>query len=80
MLNIEEIAGSGFTLIVDDMTAEERSQESINVMFQELRQVLNNRNFDISIAANQEDVMRLQGRLLFKLMFDKLDKLCQDDG
>ena len=80
MLNIEEIVGSGFTLIVDDLTAEERSQESINVMFQELRQVLNNHNFDISIAANHEDAMRFQGRLLFKLMFDKLDKLCQADG
>lgn len=79
MLNTEEIIGSGFTVIVDDQTAEERSQESINSMFQELRVVLNKYGFDISIVANQEDIMRLQGRLLFKKMFDKLDKLCQEE-
>lgn len=79
MLTIEEIIGSGFTVIVDDQTAEERDQESINVMFQELRDVLNKHGFDISIVANQEDIMRLQGRLLFKKMFDKLDKLCQEE-
>jgi len=79
MLNVNEITGSGFTLIADDQTADERSQESINEMFQELRDVLNNHGFDISIVANQEDAMRFQGRILFKKMFDKLDLLCRDD-
>jgi hypothetical protein len=79
MLSTDEITGSGFTLIVDDQTTEERSQESIDSMFQEIRDVLNNHGFDISIVANQEDIMRLQGRLLFKKMFDKLDKLCQEE-
>lgn len=79
MLSTNEIVGSGFTLISDDLTAEERSQESINSMFQEIRDVLNKYGFDISIVANQEDIMRLQGRLLFKKMFDKLDKLCQEE-
>lgn len=79
MLTASEIIGSGFTLIADDQTADERSQESINEMFQELRDVLNNHGFDISIVANQEDAMRFQGRLLFKKMFDKLDLLCRDD-
>lgn len=79
MLTASEIIGSGFTLIADDQTADERTQESINEMFQELRDVLNNHGFDISIVANQEDAMRFQGRLLFKKMFDKLDLLCRDD-
>jgi len=79
MLTASEIIGSGFTLIADDQTADERSQESINEMFQELRDVLNNHGFDISIVANQEDAMRFQGRLLFKKMFEKLDLLCRDD-
>ena len=79
MLTASEIIGSGFTLIADDQTADERSQESINEMFQELRDVLNNHGFDISIVANQEDAMRFQGRILFKKMFDKLDLLCRDD-
>jgi ATP phosphoribosyltransferase len=79
MLTASEIIGSGFTLIADDQTADERSQESINEMFQELRDVLNNHGFDISIVANQEDAMRFQGRLLFKKMFDKLDLLCRDE-
>ena len=79
MLTASEIIGSGFTLIADDQTADERSQESINEMFQELRDVLNNHGFDISIVANQEDAMRFQGRILFKKMFEKLDLLCRDD-
>jgi hypothetical protein len=79
MLNPTDIIGSGFTLIVDDLTAAERTQEDINGMFEELRTVLNNHGFDISIIANQEDAMRFQGRLLFQKMFSKLDKLCQED-
>lgn len=79
MLNIEEIIGSGFTLIADDQTCDERSQESVNAMFQELRDVLNSHGFDISIVANQEDSMRFQGRILFKKMFEKLDSLCRDN-
>ena len=81
MLNVSEIIGSGFTLIASDMTFDEtRSQESINSMFQEIQEVLNKNGFDISIVANQEDAMRFQGKLLFDLMFKKLDKLIQDDN
>lgn len=79
MLNSAEIIGSGFTLIADDQTANNRTQEEINQLFEELRTVLNNHGFDISIVANQEDAMRFQGRLLFQKMFNKLDKLCQED-
>ena len=81
MLNISEIVGSGFTLIASDMTFDEtRSQESINSMFQELQTILNKYGFDISIVANQEDAMRFQGKLLFDLMFKKMDKLVQEDN
>ena len=81
MLNVSEIIGSGFTLIASDMAFDEtRSQESINSMFQEIQEVLNKNGFDISIVANQEDAMRFQGKLLFDLMFKKLDKLIQDDN
>mgnify|MGYP003589370731 FL=1 len=81
MLNISEIVGSGFTLIASDMTFDEsRDQPSINEMFQKLQATLNEYGFDISIVANQEDAMRFQGKLLFDLMFKKLDKLIQDDN
>jgi hypothetical protein len=76
MLNVEEMIGSGCTIIIDDLSGDDRQQESINVMFQEIQTILNKYGFDIAIVANQEDAMRLQGRLLFKTMFDKLDKLC----
>ena len=79
MLNIDEIIGSGFTLIVSDMTFDEnRNQESINGMFQELQTVLNKHGFDISIVADQEDAMRFQGRLLINEMLKKLDSLTVD--
>ena len=80
MINSTEITGSGFTLITSDSLFEDRPQEAINTMFQELQTVLNNYGFDISIVANQEDAMRFQGRLLFNEMFKKLDKLTKEDA
>ncbi len=79
MLSSSNIIGSGFTVIVDDPSGEDRSQDSINEMFVELRSVLNSHGFDIGIVADQDDAMRLQGRLLIARMIDKLDKLCQDE-
>lgn len=75
MLSSEQIRGSGFTLIVDDQTTDERSQESINEMFQDLRNVLNDHGFDISIVADQEDAMKFQARILYKRMYNALEKL-----
>ena len=80
MINSPEITGAGFTLIASDSLFEDRPQEAINTMFQELQTVLNNYGFDISIVANQEDAMRFQGRLLFNEMFKKLDKLTKEDA
>ena len=79
MINANEITGAGFTLIASDSLFEDRPQEAINTMFQELQKVLNSYGFDISIVANQEDAMRFQGRLLFNEMFKKLDKLTKED-
>ena len=79
MLNVSDIVGSGFTIITSDMTFDDtRDQASINKMFEEIRIVLNNYGFDISIAADQESAMRFQGRLLFDEMFRKLDEMCRD--
>jgi len=78
MLNVEEMIGSGCTIIIDDLSGEERPQESINVMFQEIRDILNKNGFDIAIVASQEDAMRLQGRLLFKPLFEKFMKFLEE--
>jgi len=79
MLNVSDIVGSGFTIITSDMTFDEtRDQASINKMFEEIRIVLNNYGFDISIVADQESAMRFQGKLLFNEMFRKLDEMCRD--
>lgn len=79
MLDTEEIRGSGFTIIIDDLTDENRDQESINTLFEEIRKILNAQNFDLAIVASNEDAMHLQGKLLFTKMFEKLDKLCRED-
>ncbi len=79
MLDNKEIQGSGFTIIVSDLTAERRDQEAINKMFSDLQKVLNNNDFDLAIVASNEDAMHLQGKLLFTQMFEKLDKLCRED-
>lgn len=79
MLTSDQIRGSGFTLIVDDQSADERSQETINEMFQELRTVLNEHGFDISIVADQEDAMKFQARLLYKRMYNALEKLAMQE-
>lgn len=79
MLDTEEIRGAGFTIIVDDLTAEPRDQADINKLFEDIRKVLNANNFDLAIVASNEDAMHLQGKLLFTKMFEKLDKLCRED-
>ena len=78
MLNNNEILGSGFTMIVDDQTFQDRSQDSINVMFQEIKEVLNRNGFDISIVSSQEDAMRFQGKILVNQMLEKLYELCKE--
>lgn len=78
MLNNNEILGSGFTMIVDDQTCQDRSQDSINIMFQEIKEVLNRNGFDISIVSSQEDAMRFQGKILVNQMLEKLYELCKE--
>ena len=83
MLQADDIYGAGFTLVVEDLAAmndvEPQSQGQINEMFQELQEVLNKYNLDISIVATQEDAMRFQGRLLLDKMIHKLDTLCKEE-
>jgi len=62
-------------MIVDDQTTEDRSQESINEMFQRLRTILNEHGFDISIVADQEDAMKFQARIMYKRMYNALEKI-----
>lgn len=83
MLQADEIYGAGFTLVVEDLAAmhdiPQQNQEQINTMFQELQDVLNKYNLDISIVLTQDDAVRLQGRILFDKMFKKLDSLCKEE-
>lgn len=72
MLNNDDIRGAGFTIIADDSVADDRDQESINAMFDDLRKVLNAHGFDISIVASNEDAMKFQGKILFREMFEKI--------
>ena len=83
MISENELYGAGFTMIVEDMAAhndlEPQSQEQINIMFEEIREVLNRHNLDICIVASQEDAKRFQGRLLITAMINAVDKLCKSD-
>jgi hypothetical protein len=83
MISENELYGAGFTMIVEDMAAindlEPQSQEQINIMFEEIREVLNRHNLDICIVASQEDAKRFQGRLLITDMINAVDKLCKSD-
>ena len=82
MISVDEMYGAGFTMIVEDMAAlndlEPQSQEQINTMFEEIREVLNRHNLDICIVALQEDAKRFQGRLLINDMIGAVDKLCKE--
>jgi proline racemase len=82
MISVDEMYGAGFTMIVEDMAAlndlEPQSQEQINIMFEEIREVLNRHNLDICIVASQEDAKRFQGRLLITDMINAVDKLCKE--
>jgi len=83
MISENELYGAGFTMIVEDMAAlndlEPQTQEQINIMFEEIREVLNRHNLDICIVASQEDAKRFQGRLLITDMINAVDKLCKSD-
>ena len=83
MISENELYGAGFTMIVEDMAAlndlEPQTQEQINTMFEEIREVLNRHNLDICIVASQEDAKRFQGRLLITDMVNTVDKLCKSD-
>lgn len=83
MISENELYGAGFTMIVEDMAAindlEPQTQEQINTMFEEIREVLNRHNLDICIVASQEDAKRFQGRLLITDMINAVDKLCKSD-
>ncbi len=82
MISENELYGAGFTMVVEDMAAlndlEPQTQEQINVMFEEIREVLNRHNLDICIVASQEDAKRFQGRLLINDMIGAVDKLCKE--
>lgn len=82
MISENELYGAGFTMIVEDMAAlndlEPQTQEQINIMFEEIREVLNRHNLDICIVASQEDAKRFQGRLLINDMIGVVDKLCKE--
>jgi hypothetical protein len=77
VIDAEKINGSGFTIIVSDVAPlydqPQQSQESINEMFNEIFVVLKNRNFQIEMAGENEEMMRLQGRLLFNEFYKILD-------
>ena len=73
MIDITKVSGSGFTLICSDNTllngAESQSQESINEMCVELEKLLQKYNFSIEMIGENEEIMRLQGRILFMKFF-----------
>lgn len=76
MLNVDDINGEGFTIIVSDNTFDkERTQESIDAMFESIREILGQHGFDISIVASNEAAMKFQGKILFETMFDKIQEL-----
>ena len=76
MLNVDDITGEGFTIVVSDNTFDtERTQESIDAMFEGIREVLRQHGFDISIVASNEDAMKFQGKILFETMFAKIQEL-----
>lgn len=76
MLNVDDINGEGFTIVVSDNTFDtERTQESIDAMFESIREILGQHGFDISIVASNEDAMKFQGKILFEAMFGKIQEL-----
>lgn len=77
MIDITKVSGSGFTLICSDDAflngKKVQSQDSINEMCIELQALLSKYNFGISMIGENEEIMRLQGRMLFMKFFNILD-------
>jgi hypothetical protein len=76
----DEISGSGFTLIVDDQTCIDRDQQSINLMFEKIKSVLNEHGFDIAIVSSHEDAMQFQGKIYLKHLLERLEAINREEA
>jgi hypothetical protein len=77
MISAEKIQGSGFTIIVSDVgplyDQPSQDQKKIDNMFNEIYEILKRHNFQIEMVGENEEMMRLQGRLLFNEFYKILD-------
>lgn len=77
-LDVNKIRGSGFTIIVqDDNPMSERSQADVDELMDELERLSSEKGFSIAMIGENEEMMRLQGKLLFNEFWKVLDKSVQ---
>lgn len=84
MININKVSGSGITIILQDDAPlngiDPLTQEQLNGMFVELQDVFSRYNFSIAMTGENEEMMRLQGRLMFKELYNMIDTMYAAKG
>jgi len=74
LLNVDEIKGSGFTLIASDQQPfSEKNQEQIDAMCDELSNVLEKYGFALEMVLENETAAKLQSRVMFKRYMEYLE-------
>lgn len=81
LLNIDEVSGSGFTIITveSDPLNRKITQESLNELTDKLEALLIEYGFEISLACENEDAARVQAKVMIDRYWKKLDNIYKND-
>ena len=81
ILNVNDISNSGITFITSDMNAfydQSLTQEKLDEMCDQLQTIFEKYNFKIEMAIENEQALRLQGRIMFKKLYESLDNMISE--
>jgi len=77
MISINKVSGSGITIILQDDAPlngiDPLTQDQLDELFNELIPIFSKYNFSIAMTGENEEMMRLQGRLMFKELYNMID-------
>ena len=84
MISINKVSGSGITIILQDDAPlngiDPLTQDQLDSMFDELIPIFSKYNFSIAMTGENEEMMRLQGHLMFKELYKMIDTMYAAKG
>ena len=84
MISINKVSGSGITIILQDDAPlngiDPLTQDQLDEMFNEIIPIFSKYNFSLATTGENEEMMRLQGRLMFKELYNMIDTMYATKG